>query len=211
LQSRYYDPITGRFINADNVIVSTNNIVTIYNLYSYCRNNIVNLIDHDGKWPRVFIRLVDNRVNCYGYALGRKEFRQVPVKFGASVDTVANAVLKDLKSIGIRSYIIKTKNPHLYTDSKYYAIALRVGYRRDKLLLTRGIYDYHFWVKHQNGTWSHKPGQLASIYMGKCNPSAKSWDLITKYRDILPGIYYVQQSIKNFYNSKTVYIAVEKK
>ena len=41
LQSRYYDPVIGRFINADNNF--SNN-----NLFVYCANNPVNAIDPDG-------------------------------------------------------------------------------------------------------------------------------------------------------------------
>ena len=42
LNSRYYDPATGRFINADNNL--TNN-----NLFMYCSNNAVNAIDSNGE------------------------------------------------------------------------------------------------------------------------------------------------------------------
>ncbi|MDP4119713.1 MAG: RHS repeat-associated core domain-containing protein [Bacillota bacterium] len=42
LQSRYYDPMTCRFLNADGQIKSTN-------LFFYCGNNPLNRIDKDGK------------------------------------------------------------------------------------------------------------------------------------------------------------------
>lgn len=44
LQSRYYDPAIGRFINADNVVyLGTTGSVLSYNLFAYCENNpIVN-------------------------------------------------------------------------------------------------------------------------------------------------------------------------
>lgn len=41
LQSRYYDPTTGRFINADS-FTSTGQGILGYNMFSYCRNNPVN-------------------------------------------------------------------------------------------------------------------------------------------------------------------------
>ena len=46
LQSRYYDPAVGRFINADNAayLVADNNS----NLFAYCRNNSINNIDATG-------------------------------------------------------------------------------------------------------------------------------------------------------------------
>ena len=48
LQTRYYDPNTGRFINADNYISTGNNIIGT-NMFSYCFNNPVNLLDPSGE------------------------------------------------------------------------------------------------------------------------------------------------------------------
>ena len=47
LQSRYYDPIIGRFINAD-VYVSTGQGMLGNNMYCYCLNNPVNYLDRYG-------------------------------------------------------------------------------------------------------------------------------------------------------------------
>ncbi|MBO4537841.1 MAG: hypothetical protein J5694_03130 [Erysipelotrichaceae bacterium] len=48
LNSRYYDPETGRFINAD-AFVSTGQGVLGSNMFAYCIDNPVNLADFDGK------------------------------------------------------------------------------------------------------------------------------------------------------------------
>lgn len=48
LQSRYYDPNTGRFINADGYI-STGTGMLGHNMYAYCNNNPVMFIDPNGK------------------------------------------------------------------------------------------------------------------------------------------------------------------
>ena len=46
LQSRYYDPTTGRFINGDDVVFLGNNNSSIsWNLYAYCENTPVNMVD----------------------------------------------------------------------------------------------------------------------------------------------------------------------
>ena len=47
LNSRFYDPETGRFINADSR-VSTFQGVLSYNMYTYCLNNPVNMLDPSG-------------------------------------------------------------------------------------------------------------------------------------------------------------------
>ena len=47
LNSRYYDPETGRFLNAD-VFVSTGQGVLGNNMFAYCLNNPVNRIDDSG-------------------------------------------------------------------------------------------------------------------------------------------------------------------
>ena len=50
LQSRYYDPSTKRFINADSYI-STGQGILGYNMYAYCNNNPVNYVDYGGSIP----------------------------------------------------------------------------------------------------------------------------------------------------------------
>ena len=50
LQSRYYNPELGRFICADS-LVSTGQGILGNNMFAYCLNNPVNLVDYDGKEP----------------------------------------------------------------------------------------------------------------------------------------------------------------
>ena len=51
LNSRYYDPEIGRWINADGAY-DTNQGVLGYNMYAYCLNNPVNMYDPDGRCSR---------------------------------------------------------------------------------------------------------------------------------------------------------------
>ena len=50
LRSRYYNPATGRFVNADdeNVVVDIENSILEENLFGYCLSNPTNYIDEDG-------------------------------------------------------------------------------------------------------------------------------------------------------------------
>ena len=52
LQSRYYNPELGRFINADGQISGVGGEVLGYNMFAYCMNNPVNMSDSEGNWPR---------------------------------------------------------------------------------------------------------------------------------------------------------------
>ena len=58
LQSRYYDPAIGRFINADAEISDVNGELQGYNLFTYCFNNPVNLSDLSGEWPSWATKLI---------------------------------------------------------------------------------------------------------------------------------------------------------
>ena len=54
LQSRYYDPETQRFLNADSQLFQTT--VLGYNLFVYCENNPVSAIDENGCcWHKLWI------------------------------------------------------------------------------------------------------------------------------------------------------------
>ena len=48
LQNRYYDPVVGRFINADSLLGANGDLMP-YNLYAYCSNNPVNMSDPTGE------------------------------------------------------------------------------------------------------------------------------------------------------------------
>ena len=50
LQSRYYDPVTGRFVNADG-FVSTGTGLMGYNMFAYCNSNPVMHVDPTGARP----------------------------------------------------------------------------------------------------------------------------------------------------------------
>ena len=56
LESRYYDPATGRFINADDIeYLGANGDLISYNLYAYCSNNPVVRIDSSGEYYLVIV------------------------------------------------------------------------------------------------------------------------------------------------------------
>ena len=50
LHTRYYDPMAGRFINADGY-VTTDSSLSGANMFAYCKNNPVMMVDPDGNRP----------------------------------------------------------------------------------------------------------------------------------------------------------------
>jgi len=52
LQSRYYNPDWGRFINADDEIAGLNGGLLGNNVFSYCFNDPINYADSNGNWPK---------------------------------------------------------------------------------------------------------------------------------------------------------------
>ena len=56
LQSRYYDPITRRFLNADGIVGANQDILS-YNLFAYCGNNPINYCDPSGCYMTPYDRL----------------------------------------------------------------------------------------------------------------------------------------------------------
>ena len=72
LQSRYYDPVTHRFINADG-LVSTGTGVLGFNMFAYCENNPVMLSDQYGNHASDFTCGDPTCVQCNPF---RREFLQ---------------------------------------------------------------------------------------------------------------------------------------
>lgn len=62
LNSRYYNPEWGRFLNADDVLMESGSIID-NNLYVYCMNNPINLSDPNGNFAiSAFLKTVGNVV-----------------------------------------------------------------------------------------------------------------------------------------------------
>lgn len=54
LNSRYYNPVIGRFINADGLIGETGDILS-HNMFAYCQNNPVMRVDSNGYlWKEIW-------------------------------------------------------------------------------------------------------------------------------------------------------------
>jgi len=94
LKARYYDPQTGRFINADDIGVldATKDHINGLNLYAYCLNNPVNMADENGRiWDWIdknIFRPIGDAVNTFGNAI----VSTVSAAVNAAVGGVFNAI-----------------------------------------------------------------------------------------------------------------------
>ncbi len=227
LNSRYYYPEIGRFINADG-LVQTGQGILDKNMFAYCLNNPVCYSDPQGTSVIAAIIAVcavimlsgcsrqpasdvgaappykpSNSMdyNCYAYVLGEEEWKYVGGSSDAvsdlNVENVANMVLIDAQKDGRKIRIIESHNSPI--SSNEYRIALRTGKE-----------DYHFMMQHNNGSWSHKPGFCRTRLINGDNPSVISWDM----PQIHSRLYYNYDivievdSIPNYYDSPTIYFAV---
>ena len=202
LQSRYYDPEVSRFINAD-VVMNTGSLIGT-NLFAYCFNNPANHMDDNGYWPKYYTPVNSPYINCYAYALGFSYKGLVPRTSPSSpIQVVYDQVYRHLVyGLGIDAIKLGTNYSSKRWDSRtYFLIAMRSGRGGNADLGYSG--DYHFMVRHENLTWSHKPGSNPSMYLGKVNPSMIPWHRYS-------WLYPYQKTIHNYYNSATYYIAVRK-
>ncbi len=228
LQSRYYDPQIGRFINADDpgLIQSlSQSTVMGTNLFVYCDSNPVMYSDPSGYYNI-------KSFNCYAYAFGihnkwlipgkgnvsaldrKNRFKKsfdLPHKY--SVDQIANWIIKDFGKNKVRK--LSSKNGKLKKGE--YRIAVRVSVYSDVLPLKMAgpladkTIDFHLWKQNpKTGEWWDKPGQGAIRKKGKVDPNKTSnWYMYTqKFPQKVynrRGNIFTRRNL--YYNSKTIYLA----
>ena len=85
LQSRYYDPNTCRFINADDysVLTASPTALTDKNLYAYCDSNPINRLDNDGElWNYVIGGAVGAVVGGVSAAISGGDWKAIALGAG---------------------------------------------------------------------------------------------------------------------------------
>ena len=74
LQSRYYDPATRRFINAD-ALASTGQGFIGYNMFAYCNNQVTMLMDSSGSRPFVNLMATDSaKIDWRGFGKSQSSY-----------------------------------------------------------------------------------------------------------------------------------------
>lgn len=130
LNSRYYNPEWGRFINADGIIGTSNNIIA-YNVYSYANNNPINYFDSDGKLAVLIVGgiVAVSVVGCATYNALKNSFDMFskaiknPSDISYDKKSQLATTVKKSKTMRdeIKDQVIKAKNDNLRSSkSKTY-------------------------------------------------------------------------------------------
>lgn len=92
MQSRYYDPTVGRFLNADGIVGANGGIIG-YNMFAYCSNNTVMFIDpsgydaiiltNDGVSGHMGIMVEDEEGNWWHFYWGASDGSSSSLNFGS--------------------------------------------------------------------------------------------------------------------------------
>ncbi len=94
LQSRYYDPVVQRFLNADAVVSGVGTSIHGYNLFAYAFNNPVNMDDSEGNWPKWIKKAVKKVATAVKKVV--KAGKKVVKKLSKTIDKTASAFTIEL-------------------------------------------------------------------------------------------------------------------
>ena len=190
LQSRYYDPELGRFLNADSY-ASTGQGVLGNNMFAYCNNNPICRSDPSGDlWAEIIVAAIMciilagcdiiDEINCYTYVLQSETDSSVNEQLTTALDPGS------LSGNKYDNFILQYSPPMVKTefDKRIIADAEALGYEcipvdniseykpAEGNWLIAAAYcpdpsraDYHFWRQHSDGYWSHKPGSNDVMYV----------------------------------------------
>ena len=107
LQSRYYDPTVGRFLNADGII-GANGGIEGYNMFAYCNNNPIIFADYNG-----FLRSYSVIVNDGGSSSRNNSEEKSEDEY-----TKTYTFYRKTKSIDIGSHTVEFEYTYQVDDTK---------------------------------------------------------------------------------------------
>ena len=159
LQSRYYDPVVGRFLNADEIMntMMNDSANVMIDLYSYCLNNPINFIDPNGTSATLAIAgvtisvgtaivLLITGVFIIKYIFDR-DFRNGVNSFITSVLTGAIYGIRYLSNVlsDIIEAARKARNYRGYEDHHIVAQNDSRAYYTKTLIEKYGVHTYDTW------------------------------------------------------------------
>ena len=173
----------GRFINAD-AYASTGQGILGNNMFAYCNNNPISRIDPSGNsWTSLLMLgliiavalsgCAEDEINCYTYALinetddtttetlsraldpgslsGKKYSNYILYYAPSEVEReFVQRITADAEALGYICIGVEDVTNYTPADGNW---LIAVAYCPNPSQA-----DYHFWKRHADGTWSHKPG-----------------------------------------------------
>ena len=97
LQSRYYDPAIGRFLNADDVaFLGASGEALGYNLFAYCENSPINHIDATGHWIQYAVGAAIGGIMSLVFYIIDCAIARVSVRLGKAVLNFLNGAVNGI-------------------------------------------------------------------------------------------------------------------
>ena len=117
LQSRYYDPITGRFLNADDpAFIGATGTTLSTNLFTYCENNCIFNIDQTGN-SKISIKKVEIHFQKIDFRIYRSgNTTKCQAYFEIKCNTITSSLR--MKKINLKKYSNSTKKSEIYKNIK---------------------------------------------------------------------------------------------
>ncbi|MFD3158372.1 RHS repeat-associated core domain-containing protein [Haloimpatiens sp. FM7330] len=158
LNSRYYNPDWGRFINADGIVGQTGELLG-HNLFAYCKNNVVNMSDDSGYRPVYSLNGEEtDEMRNASYAVMNKRTKnisqsKVPNDSKKMSDTTQNFIINTATSIGneitssikrLNPYKFKTLqsvNKYMFSKTPAMEFMKKVGIKAGYAGVAYGLYD----------------------------------------------------------------------
>ena len=184
LQSRYYNPETGRFLNADGLITTSQGLLD-NNLFAYCGGDPINRIDSTGRgwlenkwngfWQRVKswssdkkekVKNNNNITITKGITASASMGAGVSTSLGATVDTKGNIGMSitvngggGFPSAGIGEFISANNAPTIFEQG---GLGATVGVSGGPWVVAPGV-DYNMLINQENDCVYHG-GTLSVSY-----------------------------------------------
>ena len=182
LQSRYYDPVTCRFINADYMMSGLNGSIHGLNLYAYCFNNPIMYTDPEGNLPVCFEN-AKNKVQNWIEEKTEKLANWAEKTYNNIINSYNEANTFDPSSVQFEKYKFEYQKNSEYNilNADDYAKYLKENYYEDSNRSVKGLYvelqgHYLFYLVGNShaldgadmgeAIWENDPTAVISEYLG---------------------------------------------
>ena len=190
LQSRYYDPVAGRFISPDGVgYLGANGDINSFNLFAYCSNNPVMYVDPSGhsweKFERFVMQIAKAIKPCQKTILKSLAVLKCLNEDFSNFNIYNSDIEKVYQSHFFSAYngslVIRHSFKYLSSGALFNVIILEHGFDQDEASLTIRHEYGHILQEREYGTIRY----MLFIFL----PSA-TYNVISRNNDILDNNYY---------------------